>query len=189
MMATFTLVALPNAVGFAREFTRSTLVHLPLREVADNAELIVSELVTNAVEATGLAPSTPVSEISRRHLVRLALSITGNALYIEVWDGQNGRPVRRSVDGDAEHGRGLLLVEALSQRWGTTPSPRGGKTVWCVIALDGHLPAEARAQKASAPAPLWPRRSSPREARSAFYAPGPLGQAKMRRVLEGLARL
>ncbi|GAA1457737.1 hypothetical protein NE857_21160 [Nocardiopsis exhalans] len=53
MLASLTLVALPNAPSFAREFIRSTLAHLPFRDVVDSAELLASELVANAVEAGG----------------------------------------------------------------------------------------------------------------------------------------
>ncbi|WP_046469040.1 ATP-binding protein [Allosalinactinospora lopnorensis] len=140
MHTDLTLVGLPNAVGFAHQFTRTTLRHFPVREVVDNAELIVSELPTNAVETTGLAMSAPISAISPRHLVNLTLSITGDLLHIEIWDGQGGQPFRRGATSQVENEgcRSLLLVEALSRQWGTAPSPYGGKIVWCTLALEAR---------------------------------------------------
>ncbi|MFV2197184.1 ATP-binding protein [Nocardiopsis sp. LOL_012] len=195
MLASLTLVALPNAVAFAREFTRSSLHHGASPDVVDSAELIVSELVTNAVEAGGLTMTTPVSAISRRHFIHVVISVQGGQLLIEVWDAGNGTPTRRPVTTDAEHGRGLFLVEMLSQRWGVVPSPRGGKTVWCVLALAAG-PPERRTAEASPPPlrPLpLPRRTAPYDrAPSTSTMPRsapPLGTKDMERVLVGLARL
>lgn len=203
MLASLTLVALPNAPSFAREFTRSTLAHLPFRDVVDNAELLASELVTNAVEAGGLTMTTPVSAITRRHFIRLTLRVQGGKLYLEVWDAGDGTPTRQPVNEDAENGRGLLLVVMLSQRWGVTPSPRGGKTVWCVLALAAAGPAEERAGEVPSPrrSPAMPppqsraqlrpqpRRTPNHAPHPAFRPPAPLGEEDMRRVLDGLARL
>ncbi|MDT0330883.1 ATP-binding protein [Nocardiopsis lambiniae] len=196
MHVSLTLVGLPNAVAFAREFTRSSLHRMPFPDVVDNAELLVSELVTNAVEAGGLTMTTPVSAISRWHFIHLAISVQGGQLLIEVWDAGNGTPSRKPVHPDAENGRGLFLVEMLSQRWGVVPSPHHGKTVWCMLALAAAGPAEHQAAEASPPSatPLpLPRRTMPHG-----YTPppsniphrtSPLGMEDMEHVLAGLARL
>ncbi|MFV2194761.1 ATP-binding protein [Nocardiopsis sp. LOL_012] len=196
MLASLTLVGLPNAVAFAREFTRSSLHHGASADVVDSAELIVSELVTNAVEAGGLSMTTPVSAVSRRHFIHVVISVQGGQLLLEVWDAGNGTPTRQPVNPDAEHGRGLFLVETLSQRWGVVPSPHSGKTVWCVLALAVAGPAEPLTAEASPPpAPLLPlpRRTMPHSYRSAPsstpHSAPPLDAEDMERVLVGLARL
>ena len=55
-------------------------------------------------------------------------------VLIIVWDASPHAPVRAEVDGEAESGRGLMLVEAISAQWGTSANPSGGKTVWALIA-------------------------------------------------------
>jgi hypothetical protein len=64
--------------------------------------------------------------------VRLWLLADRARLLILVWDASPLPPVRVST-GDAENGRGLLLVDTLSTRWGHFPHPNGGKTVWALI--------------------------------------------------------
>ena len=50
------------------------------------------------------------------------------------WDADPRPPVRVDAGGDAESGRGLLLVEALSQQWGSyVPAQMGGKAVWALL--------------------------------------------------------
>lgn len=130
----------------------------------DTAELLVSELVTNAVNASALVPAdaavsaipadvgvladaaVPVHVAPGRHLepvpdsacqrVRLRLSYGRTRLRIEVWDGADRLPVAGAAgiaDGEAESGRGLMLVEALSVAWGWYQTRRGGKVVWCEV--------------------------------------------------------
>ena len=91
-------------------------------ELVERAELIASELVTNAL-------------IHARTAVRLRLSLRDERLHIGVHDG--GRRLLRLVGGDpeAEAGRGLLLVERMSRAWGVYRPPEGGKVVWCVLSL------------------------------------------------------
>lgn len=91
----------------------------------DDVLLVSSELVTNAVRATGS--------------VAVQLRIAGPSLYVEVWDGVPGVPEVRPLDGDAEGGRGLRLVEALATRWGVCRPQAGGKVVWAEL----PLPADA----------------------------------------------
>lgn len=84
--------------------------------VAETAELVVSELVTNAV--VHAATPVDVEAIVRRHGVR-----------VEVADGSPHPPVPRAYEGLAGTGRGLRLLEELADEWGVQPHPRG-KTVW-----------------------------------------------------------
>ncbi len=101
----------------------------------DTAELIVSELVTNAVQASAClagsrydgrwTPGTPP--------VRLWLYSDRQSIMAAVWDANDRRPARAVPDDpEAEAGRGLLLVEMLSEQWGV--QTRGsGKVVWAVM--------------------------------------------------------
>jgi anti-sigma regulatory factor (Ser/Thr protein kinase) len=95
----------------------------------ERAELLVSELVTNAVHASqALATLVPSP-------IRLWLEAEGDRVTIIVWDADPRGPVcKTDVPVDAEGGRGLLLVEVMSERWGWTATPdRGGKSVWCIV--------------------------------------------------------
>ena len=121
------LGALPSAVPCARLHARLVLAEWDLKALAETAELIVSELVTNAVRASaglpGRRPGLPT--------VELWLSADHEGVLIEVWDADERMPVCEQPDPDAEHGRGLLLVEALSEEWGTRrPAGYPGKVVW-----------------------------------------------------------
>ena len=120
------LGALPGAVPCARLHTRQVLWEWGLQESADTTELLVSELVTNAVYITrAAAAGTPV---------RLWLVSDRAQVVIWVWDASPLPPARTDADGDAEHGRGLMLVQALSTKWGWDfPQGLGGKAVWAQI--------------------------------------------------------
>ena len=98
--------------------------------------LVVSELVSNAVAASaGLtgsrfagywAPGTPP--------VRVWLSANDHRVVIQVWDSSDRPPVPQPVEPEADSGRGLLLVGALSEEWGCyTPEKSSGKVVWAVV--------------------------------------------------------
>jgi anti-sigma regulatory factor (Ser/Thr protein kinase) len=89
-------------------------------DLADDARVVLSELVTNA-----LTHSLDV--------FRLTLRLHGERLLIEVWDAADGMP-RVGVPEDlAVNGRGMFLVDALSRRWGVRAEPDGGKTVWAEL--------------------------------------------------------
>ena len=127
------LGALPSAVPCARLHARLVLAEWSMKPLAETAELLVSELVTNAVRASAGLPA--------RHLglpvVRLWLSADHERVLIKVWDADERMPVCEQPDPDAEHGRGLLLVEALSEDWGTyRPAGYPGKIVWAQCGAD-----------------------------------------------------
>jgi anti-sigma regulatory factor (Ser/Thr protein kinase) len=93
--------------------------------------MIVSELVTNALEATRKERlDSPI---------RLTFIAGPGSLLIAVWDAADSAPAPREADGEALSGRGLLIVEALSARWDCKPGPadRGGKTVRAVLGASG----------------------------------------------------
>jgi anti-sigma regulatory factor (Ser/Thr protein kinase) len=145
------LGAFGSTPRFAREHTREVLGEWGLGELADEAEVVIAELTANAVQATVRAGlDTPV---------RVTLLAGLRAVLIVVWDAAADLPVLGGGGGfvdldnfagdDAadpdQHGRGLVLVEALSFRWGFRPMRGGllGKAVWSEIR--GKRPAVAKA--------------------------------------------
>ncbi|MFD5857510.1 SpoIIE family protein phosphatase [Streptomyces chartreusis] len=129
----WTLPREPRSVGRAREYARGRLLSWDLEPLVDTTELLVSELVTNALR---------YGEGEIR--LRLLLDRT---LVCEVWDSGLVQPRRRRARDTDEGGRGLQLVGLLSAAWGSRRTPRG-KTVWFELPLpDGEHgltdPAEA----------------------------------------------
>lgn len=121
------LGAYPGAVPCARVHAQQLLWEWGLVDVSDDVELLVSELTTNAVWASqSLEQTLPIG---------LWLLSDRQRIVVSVWDSNPRPPVRADAPEDAESGRGLLLVEAISERWGWYP-PRdiGGKCVWCEVA-------------------------------------------------------
>ncbi|MEE4595773.1 ATP-binding protein [Streptomyces sp. DSM 41524] len=133
------LACLPSAVAWARRHTRSVLTTWAIGQTTtDIAELLVSELVTNAVRATGYDDTTTVLTYTQRAQVErcsLTLQRGNGRLLIEVADSSRQPPVRRDAPEDEEHGRGLTLVERLSLRWSYYYPGPVGKVVWCEVAL------------------------------------------------------
>ncbi|MET9550459.1 SpoIIE family protein phosphatase [Streptomyces sp. NPDC006627] len=120
----WTLPRDPKSVGRARELACDQLRAWDLEPLCDTAELLVSELVTNALR---------YGEGEIR--LRLLLDRT---LVCEVWDGGFVQPRRRRARDTDEGGRGLQLVGLLSAAWGSRRTPRG-KTVWFELPLpDGE---------------------------------------------------
>ncbi|MET7673341.1 SpoIIE family protein phosphatase [Streptomyces seoulensis] len=118
----WTLPREPRSVGRAREYARTQLLSWDLEPLVDTTELLVSELVTNALR---------YGEGEIR--LRLLLDRT---LVCEVWDAGLVQPRRRRARDTDEGGRGLQLVGLLSAAWGSRRTPRG-KTVWFELPLPG----------------------------------------------------
>ncbi len=129
------VAAAPGAVPYARRCTRQALAGWDLGHVAEDAELVVSELMTNAVRAT--------LERSLTARVVLYLAADPGRLTLLVWDACAEPPVRRAHGAGSAGGRGLEIVQALSDRWGSWTPVRGGKVVWAWFDLGrGIIPAE-----------------------------------------------
>lgn len=113
----------PNvrAPGDARLYVRTQLGQWHLDDIAEAAELVMSELVTNAVLA------------SLGQAIAVRLECTPWSIVMEVWDDNPVFPERRDAEALAEDGRGLILVDALSERWGYSPADGGGKVVWAEV--------------------------------------------------------
>ncbi|MEU8625461.1 ATP-binding protein [Streptomyces sp. NPDC048669] len=128
--------AMLTAVGCSRMFIRHVLRDWNLSDHIDAAELVVSELVTNAVKSTGLTDTEPKwADIKAHHIVGVQLRVIDTSLYVEVWDRSPVNPVKQPQADDSEGGRGLFLIEALSRRWGIHRPPAGGKIVWAELEL------------------------------------------------------
>ena len=114
----FSLVALPTSPFWARRYTRLFLDNCRgiTEQAAETAELLVSELVTNAVRFAGDPARTfRYSERANASLTSLSLRHFREGLLIEVYDTDNNPPIRSHADDCAENGRGLMLVDALSK--------------------------------------------------------------------------
>jgi serine phosphatase RsbU (regulator of sigma subunit)/anti-sigma regulatory factor (Ser/Thr protein kinase) len=109
----------PDAVPRARRFVADAMSEVPCPALRADAELVVSELVTNAI-LHGAAP------------VALRVAPRPGGIRIEVRDAARTAPVRALVNADAMTGRGIALVERLARRWGVEPVARG-KVVWAEI--------------------------------------------------------
>lgn len=135
---TFTLVTLPTSPFWARRYTRFFLDSCQgISEVtAQTAELLVSELVTNAVRFSGdPARTLRYSERADASLIMLSLRHFRTGLLIEVYDTDRNPPIRSDPDDYAENGRGLVLVDALSKEWSYFFPPGGGKVVYCLLEI------------------------------------------------------
>lgn len=137
------LPAMTSSVATARVHTRALMEKWDLMAVVDDAEVVVSEIVTNAIKATNAIPE-PASYpdlYDRLEVVCLCVYLDGGDLVIEVWDPKYESPERRDVDLYDEGGRGLWLVESLSREWGTRWPPTGGKIVWARMTCPDPPPA------------------------------------------------
>ncbi|MGC5343776.1 ATP-binding protein [Streptomyces sp. DT24] len=134
------LAAVTTAANVSRAFIRQTLLRWQLADFIDGAELIVSELVTNAVKETGIIEPSPSWEMVRaHHILGVQIRLVNDNLYVEVWDRGDGEPAIPEQTNDAESGRGLFLVDVLSEKWGVHRPAVGGKIVWAKLPLDKPL--------------------------------------------------
>ncbi|MFJ9735717.1 SpoIIE family protein phosphatase [Streptomyces sp. NPDC101171] len=120
-VSTWDIPADPALVAPIRKQVLDQLDRWSLSEVAFTAELVVSELVTNAIRY-GARP------------IRLRLIHDEATLIVEVSDASHTAPHLRRAKTFDEGGRGLLLVAQLTQRWGSRHTPEG-KTIWAELAL------------------------------------------------------
>jgi anti-sigma regulatory factor (Ser/Thr protein kinase) len=124
------LAAFPSAVSCARAHVRSVAREWGLAELADTAELLASELATNAIRASERLRTR--ADLESIPVVRIWLASDQAAIAIHVWDSNDEMPVREDVGPEDECGRGLMLVESLGQDWGAYRE-QNGKVVWVVI--------------------------------------------------------
>jgi hypothetical protein len=121
----------------ARAHVGVTCTEWDLAPLAEDARLVVSELSTNAINAsTGEDGNPHCFGGWRMPVVTLRLLSDGVQLLIEVHDEAPGQPLLIGAGGDAVSGRGLGIVNELSASWGWHPVP-GGKCCWAVLREDG----------------------------------------------------
>lgn len=133
------LGALPTVPRLARAFTGLVLAGWGQGKLADDCELIVSELTSNVVRAaTGPDGQPRYDAHGRLPVLWLRLLSDRARLRLEVWDNlapELGAPTQRQAAATDETGRGLELVGALSQDWGWDTLPgNDAKRVWTVLA-------------------------------------------------------
>jgi anti-sigma regulatory factor (Ser/Thr protein kinase) len=133
------LAALPSAVSCARGHVRSVAREWGVGDLAETAELLVSELVTNAIRASDRLRIR--ADLAIVPVIGLWLVSDQISLVIHVWDGNGDEmPVRRDAGADDEAGRGLMLVDALASERGAYRKA-AGKVVWVKIDSLARLPA------------------------------------------------
>lgn len=104
---------------------------------------MVSELVTNAVEATRALRGDAARPGRLAGPVVLRLRLTREDLFVEVWDAAGKVPVPLCPGELTEGGRGLALVTALTKVWDHYPSALGGKVVWAQMPIPRSFGSEA----------------------------------------------
>lgn len=113
----------------ARHLTRNTLRDWGMDSLIEDAETIVGELVANAVtHALRAASPEPVRENPGLRLLNCTSEV-----ICAVLDSSDAAPVLKSPESPEETGRGLKMVDALTDRWGWSPMPSHGKAVWAIL--------------------------------------------------------
>ncbi len=125
----------PTSAAAARRFVHEALDGWACED-RDAVLVCTDELVTNAI----VHVCSDIDVVVRRQ---------GDTIRVEVHDVSTRPPLRRVGALDAERGRGLQVVEALSSRWGVLPTP-AGKAVWCELA---SAPTSSEVSAASAARP------------------------------------
>jgi anti-sigma regulatory factor (Ser/Thr protein kinase) len=129
------LAASPAAAGEARSQVRAAIRDWGVPVDPDTAVLLASELVTNAItHETGGS-------------VTLGIGCFRGRLRVDVYDTSRSFPVVSDAPGDAETGRGLMLVAALATEWGFYRTP-AGKAVYFTLVFDGDQTAALPADEA-----------------------------------------
>ena len=132
-----------TAPSCARAFVDHTLRSWLLPGLLQDARVIVSELVTNAVRATGITDPDPTyADLEGLALLGVQVRVCGESLFIEVWDDDREKPGNSPLNIDLdeygrgdldEYGRGLVIVAGLSKHYGVLWYKGGGKVVWAAL--------------------------------------------------------
>jgi len=132
LIARAALAASPSAPRVARRHVRHTMTSWGLHQgLVETAVLVASELVANAAKAAA-------------GQILLTLCYAGQALRIEVTDASTNPPLLADGPPEAESGRGMVIVDALTSEWSYSLLPSGlGKIVYCVLPADCQADDEA----------------------------------------------
>jgi hypothetical protein len=133
------LGALPTVPRLARAFAGMALTGWGLGRLADDCDVVISELTANVFRAATGPDGQPRYDMhGRLPVLWLRLLSDRTWLRLEVWDNlvpELGVPIKRQAAATDENGRGLELVGALSQDWGWDVLPDSdAKRVWAVLA-------------------------------------------------------
>ena len=128
LLIAFVLPSIPESVPMARSRVRAALGFHELDQYADDAAIITSELVTNAIQHIGGDGTGTIG-------VTLERTHSPEAVTVIVSDSSPESPAMREVSADSELGRGLQIVAALSARWGWHPE-HGGKAIFAILAKE-----------------------------------------------------
>jgi anti-sigma regulatory factor (Ser/Thr protein kinase) len=135
--------AIPSAARLGRDIVRGLLGDWRVdRTVIEDAELVAGELVANAIKATTTAVEAAGAQHRPMPPVAIEVELDGDVVRIGVEDSSPAAPVPQDATDDAENGRGLFLVEALSARWGVCFMV-DGKTAWAELLLVPATPCPA----------------------------------------------
>ena len=128
LMSHLELGALPTCVGSARKHARAVTQEFGLSALADSVELVVSEIVTNAVRAA----TSLLDDNLAIPVIHLWLASDLECALIRVWDSSDQPPILKYAGPDDDSGRGLMLVNSVASEWGTYKCTNG-KVVWAII--------------------------------------------------------
>jgi hypothetical protein len=117
----------PQAAKAARRLTRSTLRDWGLAGLADDAEMIIGEFVANAITHAQTIDTSGIPVPGLRLMRR------SGEVMCAVLDPSDDAPVLRTATAADETGRGLRMVDALSDIWGWSPVAGRGKAVWAIL--------------------------------------------------------
>jgi anti-sigma regulatory factor (Ser/Thr protein kinase) len=126
LTASVDLLPVSASVPVARHLTVDLMRAWGVPQDRDDAALLVTELVANVVD-----------HVQGEASLTLELAVSDGWLRIAVVDGSSVRPVVRELEKEQPRGRGLLLVQAIADRWGSEDH-RGGKRVWFELAPPGR---------------------------------------------------
>jgi anti-sigma regulatory factor (Ser/Thr protein kinase) len=121
-----------DSAQLARRIVTEALTRLDRSDLVDDATLVVSELVANGV-------------LHARTEISLSVEQVGEGIRVAVTDGSSVLPIWGPASPSATSGRGLWLVERLSNAWGVEPLPGGGKVVWAELDQVVDAPEETTA--------------------------------------------
>lgn len=133
LQARLTLAAIATAPSCARGHVRAVAHEWGLPGLADTAELLASELVTNAVQASERLRIR--ADLAVVPVVRLWVISNRLSMVIHVWDASDDMPIRHDAGPDETGGRGLMIIDSLAADWGSYREATG-KVVWAVAARE-----------------------------------------------------